>query len=77
MTEAQRRNLAHKAKALIEGDGLSLLISDIKSKLALDIISTRFEDKEQREELYMLTKAADVFAMKLQEYVNEIEQEIY
>lgn len=73
--EARRRTMLFNAKALIGDGGLDLLTKELKQKIALDIISTRLNDKDQREELYMLSKAVDVFAMKLQEYVNEIEQE--
>lgn len=75
--DARRRNIAFNAQALMKDGGLDLLLTDIKHKLALDIISTPYNAKDQREELYMLSKAADVFAMKLQEYVNEIEQETH
>ena len=54
-------------------EGLTTLIAELKNKFALDIISTRYEDNIQREKLYMLSKLADEFAMKLQEYVNELD----
>lgn len=60
---------------LADEGGFDLLVTEIKTKIALDIISTRFDDNTRREELYMLSKAVDELAMKLQGYVNELESE--
>ena len=72
MDLATKRNIAATAQTLMSNGGLSSLISELKTKFALEIISTRYEDNTQREKLYMLSQLADEFAMKLQEYVNEL-----
>lgn len=59
-----------KVKLLMEGGTLSLLLEDLKQKTALSIVHTAFNQKDEREELYMLTKAIDGLQVKLQEYVN-------
>lgn len=59
-----------KVKLLMEGGTLSLLLEDLKQKTALSIVHTTFNQKDEREELYMLTKAIDGLQVKLQEYVN-------
>lgn len=68
------RNLIYKVKFLMEGGDLPTLLNEIRNDIALEIISTQYKEKERREELYMLTKAVDAFTMKLQEYVNKLEQ---
>ena len=63
-----------KLKGLMEGDDLSNLLHEIKNDIALSIVQTTFDQKEKREELYMLTKAIDGLQVKLQEYVNEYDK---
>ena len=53
---------------------MSLLLAEIKKDIALNIVQTAFDQKEKREELYMLTKAIDGLQVKLQEYVNSYER---
>lgn len=57
-------------KKLMEGDNLSFILNEIKHDIALNIVRTSFDQKDEREELYMLTKALDGLQVKLQEYVN-------
>ena len=63
-----------KLKGLMEGDDLSNLLQELKNDIALSIVQTSFDQKEKREELYMLTKAIDGLQVKLQEYVNEYDK---
>lgn len=63
-----------KLKGLMEGDDLSNLLHELKNDIALSIVQTSFDQKEKREELYMLTKAIDGLQVKLQEYVNEYDK---
>lgn len=71
----EMKHIIYKVKQLMEGeDGLSYILDQIKNDIALDIIRTDFKEKERREELYMLTKAIDGLTMKLQEYVNLVEE---
>ena len=58
----------------MEGDDLSNLLQELKNDIALSIVQTSFDQKEKREELYMLTKAIDGLQVKLQEYVNEYDK---
>ena len=69
------KHIIYKVKQLMEGDdGLPYILDQVKQDIALDIIRTDFNDKERREELYMLTKAVDELTRKLQEYVNKVEE---
>ena len=63
-----------KLNGLMEGDDLSNLLQELKNDIALSIVQTSFDQKEKREELYMLTKAIDGLQVKLQEYVNEYDK---
>lgn len=67
-------NALSKLKGLMEGDDLSILLQELKNDIALSIVQTSFDQKEKREELYMLTKAIDGLQVKLQEYVNEYDK---
>lgn len=58
----------------MSGGILDAALFDIKKDIALAIISTSYNDKERREELYMLTQALDALTMKLQGYVNQYEK---
>lgn len=65
-----KQSAISKVKQLM-GDGtLSLLLDELKQETALSIVHTTFDQKAEREELYMLTKAIDGLQVKLQEYVN-------
>lgn len=69
------KHIIYKVKQLMEGeDGLPYILNQVKQDIALDIIQTDFNDRERREELYMLTKAIDALTRKLQEYVNKVEE---
>lgn len=70
MDNVTRLDAITKVKLLMEGGTLSLLLEDLKEKTALSIVHTTFDQKDKREELYMLTKAIDGLQVKLQEYVN-------
>lgn len=58
-------------KPLMLGETLPFLLDDLKNDIALKIIHTNFDQKDKREELFMLTKAIDALKVKLQECVNE------
>lgn len=68
------RNAVYKVKGLMEGDSLPFLLDEMKKDLALKIVHTNFNQKDEREELYMLTRVIDEFKVKLQEYVNLYDQ---
>ena len=73
MTDYESKKLeAVLAVKQLEGAGhLAFLINELKSDIALSIIQTNFKQKDEREELYMLTKAIDALNVKLQECVNQ------
>lgn len=58
----------------MEGGDLSQVLDEIKGDIALSIVRTAFDQKVEREELYMLTRAVDNLKVKLQEYVNEYDK---
>lgn len=66
--------LLSRIKNLTAGDDLPSLFEEIKNDIALSIVRTSLDQKDKREELYMLTKAIDVLQVKLQEYVNEYDK---
>ena len=74
MDTSVRLDAITKVKLLMEGGTLSLLLDELKQKTALSIVHTTFDQKAEREELYMLTKAIDGLQVKLQEYVNTYEK---
>lgn len=72
--DANKQATIWKVKQLMEGDSLLHIINDIKQDIALSIVHTSFNQKDEREELYMLTKAFDALKVKLQEYVNTYDE---
>lgn len=58
----------------MEGGILDTALLEIQKDIALDIIHTSNNDKEQREGLYMLSQALNALTMKLQGYVNIYER---
>lgn len=68
--DAKKLAAISTVKKLMEGDNLSSVLNEIKHDIALNIVRTSIDQKAEREELYMLTKAIDVLQVKLQEYVN-------
>lgn len=70
MMDATMEATMWKVRQLMEGESLSLILNEIKNDIALSIVHTNFDQKAEREELYMLTRAFNVFEAKLQEYVN-------
>lgn len=69
------KNLTYLVKSLMEGDNLSLILSEIKKDIALEILHTKPNESAKREELYYTTAGLDRLEMKLQEYVNTYEGE--
>lgn len=72
--DAEKQAVIWKVKQLMEGDSLLHILNDMKKDIALSIVHTNFEQKAEREELYMLTKAIEVLKVKLQEYVNDYDK---
>lgn len=72
--DAEKQAAIWKVKQLMEGDSLLHILNDMKKDIALSIVHTNFEQKAEREELYMLTKAIEVLKVKLQEYVNDYDK---
>ena len=62
-----------KIKQFLQDGEFASLLDEVKNDIALEIIQTPINGHEQREELYMLTKAIDGLSKKLQEYVNNAE----
>jgi len=68
--DAKKLAAISTVKHMMEGDSLSFILNELKQDIALNIVRTSFDQKDEREELYMLTKAIDGLQVKLQEYVN-------
>lgn len=58
----------------MEGGLLSEVLLLIKKDISEQIISTTYEEKDKREELYVLVKSLDLLGSKLQGMVNEADR---
>lgn len=65
--------IMYKVNELMEGGDLSIILNEIKNRIALDILNTDMRDK--RDELYYLAKGVDLLERELQSYVNTIARE--
>lgn len=72
--ESKKHDAILAVKSIMEGDNLAFLFNELKNDIALTIIHTNFDQKDKREELFMLTKAIDALNVKLQECVNEYDK---
>lgn len=67
----ENKQLADKARELIDEGWFSRFLDKLKIDLALEIVET--DEMSKREELYQLTKVIKRLDGKLQEYANKLE----
>lgn len=66
--------IKYKVSTIMEGEEISLLFQQIKTDIAAQIIRTKPNDAEKREELYYITQGIDFLERKMTEYANEIKE---
>lgn len=72
MVDPRLEGIKYKIAALMEGDDLSIVFSEIKRKLAQDIINTKPDEVSIRNEKYWLVNSIKTLEKEFQGYVNDI-----
>lgn len=67
--------LRYKVKGMVEAGEFSLLFQEINRDIVAQILRTEVNQKEAREDLYLMSKGLTLLEMKLQEFANEITKE--
>lgn len=66
--------IKYKVSTIMEGEEISLLFLQIKNDIAAQIIRTKPNDADKREELYYITQGIDYLERKMTEFANEIKE---
>ena len=72
--ESALNAIKYKVSTIMEGEEISLLFQQVKNDLANQIIRTKPNDADRREELYYITQGLDYLERKMAEYANEIKE---
>ena len=72
--ESALNAIKYKVSTIMEGEEISLLFQQVKNDLANQIIRTKPNDADRREELYYITQGIDYLERKMTEYANEIKE---
>ena len=72
--ESALNAIKYKVSTIMEGEEISLLFQQVKNDLANQIIRTKPNDADKREELYYITQGIDYLERKMTEYANEIKE---
>lgn len=67
--------LKYKVKDMMEAGEFALLFSIINGDIAKSILQTEINQKETREELYMMSKGLILLEMKFREFANDLIKE--
>lgn len=67
-------SLKYKVSTLMEEGEVSLLFQQIKNDIVTQILHTKPNEVEKREELYSTTQALNLLERKMTEYHNDIEE---
>ncbi len=73
--ELELVQLKYKVNEMIEAGDFALLFSEINGDIAKRILQTEVNQKDAREELYMMSKGLILLEMKLREFANDIVKE--
>lgn len=73
--ESNLRELMYRVKAVVEGGDLSTLFEEIKKDLSNQIVMTKMDEKDKREDLYLMIHGLNLLDAKMQECVNEVTKE--
>lgn len=66
--------LRYKVSTLMEEGEVSLLFQQIKNDIVTQILHTKPNETEKREELYNVTQGLSLLERKMTEYHNDIEE---
>lgn len=72
--ESALNAIKYKVSAIMEGEEISLLFQQAKTDIAAQIIRTKPNDADRREELYNIAQGIDYLERKMTEYANEIKE---
>ena len=67
--------LKHRVRDMVERDDFSILFNEIRKDIAQRILQTGVNQKEERENLYLMSHGLTLLEMKLQEFANEFSKE--
>lgn len=73
--ESNLKELMYRVNGLMEGEDLSTLFSEIKKDLSNQIVMTKMDEKDKREDLYYMIHGLNLLEAKMQECVNEVTKE--
>lgn len=73
--ESNLKELMYRVKAVVEGSDLLTLFTEIKKDLSNQIIMTKMDEKDKREDLYLMVHGLNLLEAKMQECVNEVTKE--
>lgn len=73
--ENNLKELMYRVKAVVEGSDLLTLFTEIKKDLSNQIIMTKMDEKDKREDLYLMVHGLNLLEAKMQECVNEVIKE--
>lgn len=73
--ESNLKELMYRVKAVVEGTDLSTLFNEIKKDLSDQIVRTKMDEKDKREDLYLMIHGLNLLEAKMQECVNEVTKE--
>lgn len=72
MMNNELRSVVTQLRQMQEGGGLPLLFEDIKKDVAARMVQTEYHQVDERNRLYMITQALNELEAKLQDYVNQL-----
>lgn len=72
--ESALNAIKYKVSTVMEGEEISLLFQQVKTDIAAQIIRTKPNDAEKRDELYYIAQGIDYLERKMTEYANEIKE---
>lgn len=67
-------SLKYKVNTIMEEGEVSLLFQQIKNDIATQMLHTKPNESEKREELYYLSQGLNLLERKMTEYKNDIEE---
>ncbi|MGL5013821.1 MAG: hypothetical protein ACRC6V_05945 [Bacteroidales bacterium] len=72
MHRVRLEGIKYKVDSLMEGGDLSFIFTEIKNRIANEIVETTPEDSGKRDDLYQLARGIKALEVELQGYVNDI-----
>lgn len=66
-----KSRLKYKVKSMMEEGDFSIIFNEIREDLSRSILQTAVNQKDEREELYLISNALTLLERKLQEFAND------